>query len=816
MEPRFLDLYLPKYHMKFSELEKLCKGKITQNGQDTHLKELITDTRNISVRVGALFFAIEGVNHDGHEFVSDAYDRGVRCFVVEKDVKLPDDANVLEVRQSLIALQQIAAAHRKQFEYPVIGITGSNGKTIVKEWLAQLLDYKYQIVKSPKSYNSQLGVPLSVWQMSAQHNLAIFEAGISERNEMERLERIIQPTIGIFTNLGEAHNSGFESAQQKADEKAKLFVACQQVIYCTDYPEVWQALEKTVSAETKLVPWSSTEQGKGLVSIQLEREQLQLRMKFTDPASVENAVHCAVLMHQLGFGKEVIQSRIDMLSAVKMRLEMKQAVNRSYVIDDTYNNDLYGLQVALDFLNRQNQKNKKTVILSDLYQTGLDSETLYTRIDDLMRTQQISRFVGIGKEISKARGLFHTKAEFYDSTDEFLKADFHIQDEIVLVKGARDFEFERIVQKLEYKAHGTILEINLEALTHNLNYYRAKLRPEVKIMVMVKAFAYGGGNFEIANLLQYHKVDYLGVAYVDEAIELRKGGIHIPIMVMNPSSDSFRLFKEFNLEPEIYSMDQLIDFLDYFEGEEQTPAIHVKLETGMNRLGFKKEELKRLKEYLTINKKIRVRSIFSHLAGSDDPRHRDYSLQQGALFQQMSEELMEGLWYKPLRHLCNTAGIENYKDFHFDMVRLGIGLYGFDPVMSGEKKLHTVGTLKTHVSQVKTIKQGDTIGYGRMGIAMKDMKIATVPIGYADGYLRAFGNGVGQMNVKGRLVPTVGNICMDMTMLDVSDVDLKSGDEVIVFGENPTIFDLATWIHTIPYEILTNISQRVKRTYFSG
>ncbi|MCV9389132.1 bifunctional UDP-N-acetylmuramoyl-tripeptide:D-alanyl-D-alanine ligase/alanine racemase [Reichenbachiella sp. ABR2-5] len=802
--------------MKFSELEKLCKGKIQQQANEAEIKELVTDTRNISIRAGLLFFAIEGINHDGHEFVTEAYEKGARCFVVEREVSLPDDANVLEVRQSLLALQMIARAHRLQFDYPVIGVTGSNGKTIVKEWLTQLLDYKYSIVKSPKSYNSQLGVPLSVWQMTAQHNLGIFEAGISERSEMERLERIIQPTLGIFTNIGEAHNAGFESLQQKADEKAKLFASCQKVIFSSEYPEIRRALEATVSEETELIAWSFEKLEGHQFKVLVGETELVLKLKFSDPASVENAIHCVVMLYVLGFGMDVIQSRVDTLNSVKMRLEMKQAVNRSYVIDDTYNNDLHGLEVALDFLHRQNQKKKKTVILSDLYQTGLSGEALYARIDDLMRNQQISRFIGVGMEISKARGLFHTKAEFYDSTDDFLSSDFSIQDEIVLVKGARDFQFERVVQKLEYKAHGTILEINMESLTNNLNYYRAKLRPEVKLMVMVKAFAYGGGNFEIANLLQFHKVDYLGVAYADEAVELRRGGIHIPIMVMNPSSDSFRLLKEYNLEPEIYSLDQLLDFMDFFEAEDHMPPIHIKLETGMNRLGFKANELKRLTEILTLNKKLKVRSVFSHLAGSEDPRHEDYTKQQAQKFESMSEEIFKVLWYKPLRHLCNTAGIDNYPNYHYDMVRLGIGLYGFDPVMDEEKKLSTVGTLKTHVSQVKAINKGETVGYGRLGFAQRDMKIATVPIGYADGYLRAFGNGVGKMNVGGKLVPTVGNICMDMTMLDVTDMEVRSGEEVVIFGENPSIHDLASWIHTIPYEILTNISQRVKRTYISG
>ncbi|MEP2509406.1 MAG: alanine racemase, partial [Reichenbachiella sp.] len=496
-------------------------------------------------------------------------------------------------------------------------------------------------------------------------------------------------------------------------------------------------------------------------------------------------------------------------------LEMKQAVNRSYVIDDTYNNDLYGLEVALDFLGRQNQRSKKTVILSDLYQTGLSNKSLYARVNELLQKNNIQKFIGIGKEINQSTASFHVSSEFYDSTKDFLNAGYAPSDEIVLVKGARDFEFELIVNSIEQKAHGTVLEVNLENLIHNLNFFRSKLQPETKIMVMVKALAYGGGNFEIANLLQFHKVDYLGVAYGDEAVELRKNGIHIPIMIMNVSPGSFRLLKEYNLEPEIYSLDQLIDFLDYFENMQDLPAIHIKLETGMNRLGFTESNLLRLMEQLKLNKHLKVKSIFSHLAGSEDPRHMDYTLQQAERFERMSTQIADGLWYKPMRHLVNTGGIVNHPELHFDMVRLGIGLHGFDPTQTEQDKLKIVSSLKCNVSQVKKIPAGESIGYGRSGFAKKDTTIAIVPIGYADGYLRAFGNGIGKMLVGNQLVPTIGNVCMDMTMIDVTGASVKSGDEVVVFGEKPLISELADWIKTIPYEILTNVSQRVKRVFLS-
>ncbi|WP_109831273.1 bifunctional UDP-N-acetylmuramoyl-tripeptide:D-alanyl-D-alanine ligase/alanine racemase [Reichenbachiella versicolor] len=800
--------------MKFSQIDQITTGDFQQVSSDVEIRDLVTDTRNIAVGQGVVFFAIEGKNHDGHQFVSDAYTSGARCFVVEKPVKLPEDASVFIVNQSLDALQDLAKAHRAQFNYPVVAVTGSNGKTIVKEWLAQMLDYKYSIVKSPKSYNSQLGVPLSVWQMSGHHNVAIFEAGISRKGEMGKLESIIKPSVGIFTNIGEAHNAGFDSHLEKAREKAQLFKGTKKIIYCEDHKVVKEALTSFYSAD-RLVGWSISENKGRKFKVKIGEQELDLRLKFTDHASVENCVHCAVTLHVFGFGVELIQQRLDTLSTVKMRLEMKQAVNRSYIIDDTYNNDLYGLEIAISFLNSQKQRTKKTVILSDLYQTGLDQKVLYRKVDNLLKANKVQRLIGVGAEISAAQDAFTLESNFYPDTESFLSSDLNIHDEIVLIKGARDFKFERIVDRYEYKVHGTVLEVNLEKVTNNLNYYRSKLKEETKIMVMVKAFAYGGGNFEIANLLQYHKVDYLGVAYTDEAVELRKNGVHLPIMIMNASMDSFRLIKEYNLEPEIYSLEQFYDFTDYFENEEVVPAIHIKLETGMNRLGFKENELNMLIDQLKVNKDIKVKSIFSHLAGSEDPRHKEFTVKQVSRFEQMSLKVMDALWYKPMRHIVNSGGISRYPEYQFDMVRLGIGLYGFDPSQSDDGQVQPIGTLKSFVSQVKLIPAGESIGYGRAGFAQSDMQIAVVPIGYADGYIRAFGNGKGQMMINGSLVSTVGNICMDMTMIDVTDVKVKSGDEVIVFGENPTIKDLSDWIGTIPYEILTNISQRVKRVYSS-
>ncbi|MEQ6120023.1 bifunctional UDP-N-acetylmuramoyl-tripeptide:D-alanyl-D-alanine ligase/alanine racemase [Reichenbachiella sp. MALMAid0571] len=801
--------------MLFSELETICNGEVLQQSGDVILSELCIDTRNVSIQKGSVFFAIQGSNHDGHKYVEEAYNQGVRLFVVEKDVAELNEASVLKVASSIEALQRIASYHRSLFDYPVLGITGSNGKTIVKEWLSTLLGQAYQVVKSPKSYNSQVGVPLSVWQMSANDNLGIFEAGISKTGEMANLEKIIKPTIGIFTNIGEAHNQGFKSKVEKAEEKALLFKGCQKVIYSKSEKIVEDALLQYIGDKSKLIGWTVEHLEQNMLRISFDGHTVNLRLKFKEPYFIENAIHCAVVMKVLGLDENIIQSGLNNLPAVKMRLELKQAVGQSYLIDDTYNNDLHGMEVALDFLSRQNQKRTKSVIFSDISQTGIEGVALYKRVNQLFRKNQVSKVIGIGKEIEKYRSEIDVPSNYFPDTDSFLKSNHKLADEVVLVKGARNFAFERIVSQLEKNIHRTVLEINLENVVHNLNYYRSKLKPGTKIMAMVKAYAYGGGIFEIANLLQYHKIDYLGVAYIDEAVELRKHGIYVPIMIMNPTSDSFRLLKEYNLEPEIYSLDLLHEFISYFEDTDGIPSIHLKLESGMNRLGFTAKELTQVQQLIARNKQIKIRSVFSHLAGSESPLHDSYSESQVKHFIQMADQVCESLWYKPLRHIVNTGGISRFPQYHFDMVRLGVGLYGYDPTEQEQHQLKAVGTLKSNISQIKKIKRGETVGYGRKGLANKDMSIATIPIGYADGYLRAFGNGKGSMLVRGQLVFVFGNVCMDMTMLDVTNVDCKIGDEVIVFGEKPSVKELANQIGTIPYEIMTNIGQRVKRVFQS-
>ncbi len=801
--------------IKFHDLPAICGGQILHAHSNPSLSALCLDSRNLSIQKGAVFFAISGSNHDGHLYIEEAFDKGIRIFVVEKDIADLEEACVLKVESAITALQQIATHHRNQFDYPVLGITGSNGKTIVKEWLASLLAPAFDVIKSPKSYNSQVGVPLSVWQMEPRHNLGIFEAGISEKGEMKKLQPIIQPGIGIFTNLGEAHNEGFASHEEKANEKAQLFAQSDIVIYPAANRLIGKALQRFTKPSCKLLGWTVDQPTQGRTIISTSDWNMEVRLKFREPYFVENAIHCAVTMKALGMSDADIQSGLNNLPAVKMRLELKQATGQSYLIDDTYNNDLHGLEVALDFLGRQNQKQNKSVILSDISQTGIAGETLYKQVNQLLKKNQIGKLIGIGREIYNHRQQIDIHADYYPDTDAFLAAHHRLQDEVVLVKGARHFAFERIVEQLEKNIHRTVLEINLENVIHNLNFYRSKLQPNTKIMAMVKAYAYGGGIFEIANLLQYHKIDYLGVAYTDEAVELRKHGIYVPIMIMNPSSNAFRLLKEYNLEPEIYSLDLLHEFIHYFEGTDNIPSIHLKLESGMNRLGLSADEIEPVRQLLARHKNIRVKSMFSHLAGSDSPIHDSYSKQQAMAYSSMADQLQKSFWYKPLRHIVNTGGISRFPQYHFDMVRLGVGLYGYDPTEQEQHQLQPVGTLKSSISQIKKIKKGETVGYGRAGVAAHDMRIAVVPIGYADGYLRAFGQGKGAMLINGQLASVFGNVCMDMTMLDISHIDCKIGDEVIVFGEKPTVKDLADQIGTIPYEIMTNIGQRVKRVFQS-
>ncbi|MBC3785668.1 bifunctional UDP-N-acetylmuramoyl-tripeptide:D-alanyl-D-alanine ligase/alanine racemase [Spirosoma utsteinense] len=824
---------------------------ITENIPSIH-PHWLTDSRqplDPEQAANTVFFAINGEHHDGHAFVGELYRKGVRQFVVERSALSPDrrdefaayaDAQFTEVDSSLTILQRRAAEHRHQFRIPVVGITGSNGKTIVKEWLAQLLADEFVIARSPKSYNSQLGVPLSVHELDAQHTLGIFEAGISRPQEMAALEAIIRPTIGIFTNIGTAHDEGFRTRKQKIAEKLRLFIHADTLIYCVDYADIDEEVRmllKAVNADVQLVTWSltgreatySVEQKDGKLLIGKASDNAgpeSYQLPFDDAASVENLIHCLITVKTLTtIGPHSLQNRLNRLRPVSMRLELKEGINNCILIDDSYNNDVAGLQLALRFLNQQNTRQQSVVILSDVLQSGQRDDALYEQVADLMRAGNVTQFVGIGPVVYKNARFFPDGSQFYADTNAFL-TDFpfaSLRDAAVLVKGARPFSFERIVSRLQRKAHGTVLEINLDALTGNLNYYREKVGAQTKVMVMVKAFAYGSGSAEVAQLLQYHRVDYLAVAYADEGVSLRQNGITLPIMVMNPAPETFAALREYRLEPELFSLKLLREWGQFVERENAgvhalgtalpKTLIHLKIDTGMHRLGFLESELPAVITYLNGLPTLQVATVFSHLVGADESQFNAFSQQQYELFVRCSATLEAGLGYQPTRHLLNSAGIVRFPDYKLDMVRLGIGLYGVEPSRIDKAAVQPVGTLKTTISQIKRVPAGETIGYSRRGLLDHDACIATLAIGYADGYDRRLSNGVGSVWVNGTLCPTVGSICMDMTMIDVTAASAAEGDEVIIFGSDVPITTLADRIGTIPYEILTSVSERVKRVF---
>lgn len=800
---------------------------------------LLTDSRSLIYSEGTLFFALRSSSNDGHRYVRDLYHRGVRHFVVSElthEFASMEEANFLIVPDTLKALQQLAAFHRNHFTLPVIGITGSNGKTIVKEWLSQLLHLEYNLVRSPRSYNSQIGVPLSVWQLNEQHTLALFEAGISQKGEIERLEHIIRPTIGIMTNIGQAHQENFHSLIEKCNEKLQLFVDSEWLISCKDQKLVEQCIvESTLKcqrftwgySESAQLQIKKIEKNAKSTSILCEWDgrMYQYAIPFMDEASVENSLHCLatwIVLDELIEGKRidpgVLNERMSRLEPVAMRLEVKEGRNDCLVINDSYNADINSLSIALDFLNRQakDKQMKKTIILSDILQSGEKSEVLYSHIAQLIKDNGIERFIGIGMEISKHADCFDLpKVSFYETTESFLQSETwkSWKNEVVLLKGSRKFHFEFLSEQLENIAHQTILEVNLSALVHNFNYFRSKLRPETRIVSMVKAFAYGSGAVEVSRTLQQQQCDYLAVAVADEGVELRREGINIPIMVMNPEANSFNLLFEYQLEPEIYSFHLLDSFIKSASrhGISDYP-VHLKIDTGMHRLGFEEKDIPELISQLQSTSAIRVQSIFSHLVGADEAQFDSFTHEQAAIFIRCADQLESACGYHVLRHLLNSAGIERFPEYQFDMVRLGIGHYGISAV--GSPDIQNVCTLTTTVLQVRKVKAGETVGYSRKGLIEKDSTIAVLPIGYADGYDRRFSNGVGKMLVHGKLVPVVGNVCMDVTMIDVTGLDVQEGDVVVIFGDRLPIAEVASTIGTISYELLTNVSRRVKRVYF--
>jgi alanine racemase len=800
---------------------------------DILIDHISIDSRSLQNGSQTLFFALTGINNDAHSYVRELIDNGVQYFVVHY---IPDNckgkANFLVVKNTLDALQSLASYYRDLFDLPIIGLTGSNGKTIVKEWLNFLLSPDYNIIRSPKSYNSQVGVPLSVIAINEKHNLGIFEAGISTVNEMEKLEKMIKPSIGVLTNIGSAHDEGFRNLEQKIQEKLLLFKKSSIIIYQKNeiVDLCLTAFEKEFQLkDRRLFSWSFTDESAAVfISKKDTKSELthiqyvyrskgyDLEIPFSDSASIENAISCLLVLLYLEYDLATIQSRIQMLYPVEMRLEVKNGIHNCSVIDDSYSSDFQSLKIALDFLESQKKNASKTVILSDIFQSGFSNEDLYAKVAQLILDNKVNRVIGIGATISSFKEKFSNSLMF-ESTADFIAhfENLSFVNETILIKGARSFQFEEIVSLLEEKTHETILEINLNSISHNLNFFKSKLASKVKLMVMVKAFGYGNGGLEIAKLLEHHNVDYLGVAFADEGISLRNGGIKLPIMVLNPESTSFSSIIQYQLEPEIYSIKGLNAFLKMAREKNLSNfPIHIKLDTGMHRLGFEENTMEELIATLKGNSTVRVKSVLSHLATSDDIKHYDFVNSQISLFEKLSSKLISELAIAPIRHILNTSGISNFPLAQYNMVRLGIGLYGVSNDALEQKYLENVGTLKSIISQIRVIPKGDTVGYGRRFVAGKTTKIATIPIGYADGISRLWGNQVGYVMVKNQKAAIVGSVCMDMLMIDVSEIVCKEGDSVVIFGERPTVTEIANALNTIPYEILTSISQRVKRVFF--
>ena len=801
---------------------------------ESNVDWLLTDSRSLCFAEETLFFALKSKRNDGHKYIPDLYERGVRNFVVSdlpQNMDAYTDANFLQTDNPLKALQKLAEKHRAKFDIPVVGITGSNGKTVVKEWIYQLLSPDHIVTRSPRSYNSQIGVPLSVWLMNEKTEVAVFEAGISEMNEMEHLQSIIRPTIGILTNIGGAHQENFYSLNDKCMEKLALFKDCDVVVYDGDNEMISSCVSKCLFGAREIA-WSKVDNErplyiesikKGDTSTTIRYRYLGMPNEYTipfiDDASVENSLHSLAVALYMMVPAEEITRRMALLEPVAMRLEVKEGKNNCTLINDSYNSDLASLDIALNFMARRSEEmgRKRTLILSDLLETGQSSKFLYRQVADLVKTHGVDRIIGIGTEISEASSRFEVEKHFFHTTEEFLASDWllNLRNEVVLIKGSRSFHFDLITERLELKVHETILEINLNALVDNLNHYRSKLKPDTKMVCMVKASAYGAGSYEIAKTLQDHRVDYLAVAVADEGSELRKAGITSSIIIMNPELTSFKTLFDYKLEPEVYNFHLLNELIKAAEKEGVNNfPIHIKLDTGMHRLGFAPSEVPELIRRLKRQSAVIPRSVFSHLVGSDSTRFDAFTRRQIEMFEQATEELQSAFTHKILRHICNTAGIARYPGAQFDMVRLGVGLYGVDPFTN--RMLHNVSTLKTTILQIRDVPQEETVGYSRKGRLDRDSRIAAIPIGYADGLNRHLGNGRAWCLVNGRRAPYVGNICMDVCMIDVTDIDCKEGDKVIIFGEGLPGTELAEILDTIPYEILTSVSTRVKRVYYQG
>jgi Alr-MurF fusion protein len=816
-----------------SEIPEIVEGQVSslKNDGAVQIFHVSIDSRNVIDPSHQLFFCLKGAKFDGHEFIPELVNAGVSYFVVQQSflkdlVAQFPHAVFIGVENTKSALQRFAAYQRQLFEKPLVAITGSNGKTIIKEWLGQLLGQQYSVAKSPKSYNSQVGVPLSLLGIAPHHQVAVMEAGISKPNEMQKLEAMLKPTIGIFTNLGTAHEEGFSSQDEKMKEKALLFQQCQLIIYRKDHEKIARYLEAQFSRE-RLVAWSENAGSDYCLSVKIELEKAKIlllkpdlsvytfQVPFTDAASLENVRFVIVTALTLGMSLEEIQKGIQHLKAVEMRLTLKPGINGCLLIDDTYNNDLAGLGLALDFMAAQRPKRRKVLILSDMLEVG-NIEVVHQEILKWIRHYQIDVVIGIGEQIQALEKELATEKYFYPSTESLIQSieEIELEDDLILITGARKFGFEAVVNVLQERIHGTVLEINLNALTHNFNFFKTKIKPSTKVMVMVKAFAYGGGAIEIANHLDQLKADYLAVAYTDEGVALREHGIQLPIMVLNPMPESFAHLDKYQLEPVVYSAKFLRQLGKWHTHAHQPMKIHLDVDTGMKRLGFEEGDIPELLGLLAQFSQLKVASIYTHLVASEDQLHREFTLKQLELFEQIAGQIIKSVGYSPLIHALNSSGILHYPDHQMDMVRLGIGLYGIEGSSKFSDQLQPIGTLKTTISQIKNLAKGETVGYGRRGALNADGKIATLAIGYADGYDRRFSNGVGYVLIQGQKAPIIGSICMDMCMVDVTGIPAREGDEAIIYGPGISLEELAKSIGTIPYELLTNISSRVKRVYY--
>lgn len=815
-------------------ISNLVSGKLFGNKVNT-FDDIIIDSRSASFNSQSLFVAIVGTNNDGHAFIYNLYEKGVRSFIISKEDSIHKelkDATFILVPNTLFALQKIAENHRKRFHYPLIAITGSNGKTIVKEWLFQLLCNDFLIAKSPRSYNSQIGVPLSIMTMQEKHTLAIMEAGISLNGEMRNLEKMLLPDTVLFTNIGEAHAANFLSTEQKLSEKLILAKHCKKLIIGIDHPIIKLQIEKLKKNRHELLIFTWGKESKANLCIKdivknnystdiyaiYNQREVKIAIPFLDDASVENAISCWAYLLSENYDNEIIIQRMKLLTPVEMRMEMKSGINNCTIINDSYNSDLASLRVALNFLKQHSHGKKISLFLSDILQTGKTSDAIYLELKQILNELDFNKIYLIGKQFSDHANLFKGNVFFYENTASCLEKlrteDF--LNEFILIKGARTFQLEQISNFLSLKLHKTSLKINLNAVAHNFNVYRKIVPSNTKIMVMVKAFAYGGGSNQIASVLQHIKADYLAVAYTDEGIELRKSGITLPIMVMNPDSESFEKLFEYHLEPQIYSiriLKSLIDFVSSNKNKNQLFAIHIKIDTGMHRLGLDTEDINTTISLIKPNSQIIIKSILSHLAASENPEFDDFTIEQIRLFEHAVSLMEQSFDYPIIKHILNSEGIARFRNYAFDMVRLGIGLYG----ISGNKELKSglmnVLELKTVISQIKHIKIGESVGYGRSEIAKKPLTIATIAIGYADGFNRKLGLRKGYVWVKNKKAEVVGNVCMDMSMIDITDIDAREGDEVVIFDSTYGITNFAELQQTIPYEILTGISPRVKRIY---